>query len=93
MQVRYRRDFQGISVATEWDPIAIMLGRWWLNPIPYIRQSGLPFRVTDADWLVVLEKTECTVESPILGLGLGLGLVELGVRARVRVRVRRSLRV
>ena len=29
---------QGIPAATEWDPTAMMLGHWRLNPIPNIRQ-------------------------------------------------------
>ena len=71
-RVRHQGDCQGISAATEWDPTAMMVGRWRLNPIPIIRQSGLPFRVTDSDRLVVLETTECRVESPIDGLRSGI---------------------
>ena len=48
----------------------MMLGRWRLDPIPITRQAGLPFRVTDSDWLVVSE-----TESPIAGLGSGIACV------------------
>ena len=51
-RVCHQGDCQGISAATEWDPAAMIMGRWRLNPIA-IKQSGLPFRVTDPDWLVV----------------------------------------
>ena len=50
----------------EWDPTARMLARWRLNRIP-IRQSGLPFRVTDSDWLVCFRGLD--VQSLIAGLG------------------------
>ena len=55
-RARHQENCQGIAAATGWEPSATMLGRWRLNLIPIIRQSGLPFRVTDSDWLVVLEK-------------------------------------
>ena len=32
-RVRHQGDCQGISAATEWDPTAMMLGRWRLNPL------------------------------------------------------------
>ena len=32
-RVRHQGDFQGITAATEWDPTAMMLGRWRLNPL------------------------------------------------------------
>ena len=54
-RVRHQRDCQGISAATEWTPTAMMLGRWRFKPISIIKQSGLPFRVTDSDWLVVFK--------------------------------------
>ena len=64
-RVRHQGDCQGISAATEWDPTAMMLGRWRLNPIPIIRQSGLPFRVTDSDRLVVVEKLSVESSFPL----------------------------
>ena len=33
---------------------------------PIIRQSDLPFRVTDSDWLVVLEKLSVELSLPLL---------------------------
>ena len=71
-RVRYQGDCQGMSAAIEWDPTAMMLGRWQLNPIPIIRQSGLPFmiRVTDSDWLVVLEKLSVQSSLPLSAWGL-----------------------
>ena len=63
-RVRHPGDCQVTSAATECDSTVMMLERWRLYAIPIIRQSGLPFRITDSDCLVV-------VESPIAGLGSG----------------------
>ena len=56
---------------------------------PIIRQSGLPCRVTDSDWLVVLEKLSIVRVRVRVSVG---ARVRINVRVRVRVGVRIRVR-
>ena len=69
-RVRHQGGCQGMSAAIEWDPTAMLLGRWRPNRIIIMRQAGLPFRVADSDWLVVLEKLSVQSSFPLKALGL-----------------------
>ena len=84
------RSFQALSGpgprVSEWVTVAYHTLFDTEPTFPIIRQSGLPFRVTDSDWLVVLEILSVESSLSLLGLGLGLGLL-LGLRLGLRLRL------
>ena len=43
-RVRHQGDCHGISAATEWDPTAMMLGRWRLNPLSHYKTVWPPLQ-------------------------------------------------